>query len=481
MSRALRESFATPAPPGDRGVGARSSARPLLACVGLAVLSLALPSGLGYDPWAWLVWGRELLQGTFSTVGGPSWKPLPVLVTAPASLLGDAAPHVWVVVARAGGLFAMVLCYRLAARFAGPVAGAVAVTALVLSPDPEARWLRHLSQANIDPLTAGLCLWAVERHLDQRGDHALILLGLAGLSRPEAWPFLLLYSVWWVWRDRSRWWLAATVVLVVPVLWFGGDWLGAGDPWIGAARAQVLDESVGQRFQAALGRIVGTVPAPVWLSFAAATVLALRRADRQLLLLAAAAGVWMLEVGAMAVLLRYAALSRFLQPAVAVICVLAGIGAVRAAGVLQARAGRRLGPVLVVLVLVAAAPFVVARAAWLPAQALEAAERGRIDRDLGRLALQLGGREALLACGMVVIDDSRPALESQASLAWKGDLLLEQVRFRAPIGHPATAIVFNGGAQERLLAGAGAGARELQRTERWAAFAVGCPAPAEIS
>ena len=33
-----------------------------------------------YDPWAWLIWGRELLHGGLETAAGPSWKPLPVLI-----------------------------------------------------------------------------------------------------------------------------------------------------------------------------------------------------------------------------------------------------------------------------------------------------------------------------------------------------------------------------------------------------------------
>jgi len=30
------------------------------ACLALAGISLLLPSEPSYDPWAWLVWGREL-------------------------------------------------------------------------------------------------------------------------------------------------------------------------------------------------------------------------------------------------------------------------------------------------------------------------------------------------------------------------------------------------------------------------------------
>ena len=45
-----------------------------------------------------------------NTVDGPSWKPLPVLFTAPFSLFGDdAAPALWLLVARGGSLGALLV------------------------------------------------------------------------------------------------------------------------------------------------------------------------------------------------------------------------------------------------------------------------------------------------------------------------------------------------------------------------------------
>ncbi|MCW3009926.1 MAG: hypothetical protein JWO90_330, partial [Solirubrobacterales bacterium] len=63
----------------------------------LAALSLLLPHAPGYDPWAWLAWGRELAGGGLDTVDGPAFKPLPVLVDAGLwRLAGDtAAPTLW--------------------------------------------------------------------------------------------------------------------------------------------------------------------------------------------------------------------------------------------------------------------------------------------------------------------------------------------------------------------------------------------------
>src|SRR3954452_14622373 len=105
----------------------------VFGCVVLGVVSLLLPSVPTYDPWAWLLWGREVLHGHLVTTTGPSGKPLPVMFTTPFAVLGDTtAPLAWLVVARAGGILAVAMAYRLASRLAGRPAGVIAAVALVL-------------------------------------------------------------------------------------------------------------------------------------------------------------------------------------------------------------------------------------------------------------------------------------------------------------------------------------------------------------
>jgi len=187
----------------------------LLGCLAAAAGSLAVPALLGFDPWVWLIWGRELLRGKLATDGTVAWKPLPVLVTALLAPFGAAAPALWTVFARAFGLFGLALVFRMSARFAssgggstgrvaGLVAGTVAVASFLITPDAEARWLRHLLQANIEPVTVALGLWAVHRHLDGHRRSALLLGCAAALTRPEVWPLLLLYAAWLGWRSPRR-------------------------------------------------------------------------------------------------------------------------------------------------------------------------------------------------------------------------------------------------------------------------------------
>ena len=64
------------APPEPTGP-ARPVALLALACLALAALSLLGPSTPTYDPWAWIIWGREVVHLDLVTTDGPSWKPLP--------------------------------------------------------------------------------------------------------------------------------------------------------------------------------------------------------------------------------------------------------------------------------------------------------------------------------------------------------------------------------------------------------------------
>src|SRR3954469_1037713 len=107
-------------------------------CLALGVASLAAPSGATYDPYAWLIWGRDLAHLNLVTSGtGTSWKPLPAIVDALLSPLGGGAAAGWLAVARAGALFAVVMAFRLAWRLAPRgwllVAGAVAAATLLLT------------------------------------------------------------------------------------------------------------------------------------------------------------------------------------------------------------------------------------------------------------------------------------------------------------------------------------------------------------
>ncbi|MEJ7784127.1 MAG: hypothetical protein WKF96_04930 [Solirubrobacteraceae bacterium] len=212
----------------------RRAAPLIAACAAVALLSTLPPWALAFDPEAWLVWGREALRLDLATAGGPSWKPLPVAVTTPLSLLGDATPWAWLVFARTAGLLALAGAAALAWRISGSRAAALTAVLLVaLSP----WWAFNTALGNSEGMLACALLWAVVAHLDDRRDAALLLALAAALLRPEVWPFLGLYAVWsWRSRPASRA-LAAGVLLAIPIAWCVPELLSSGQPFRAADAA----------------------------------------------------------------------------------------------------------------------------------------------------------------------------------------------------------------------------------------------------
>ena len=224
---------------GGRGVRGGAMVWIILGCLAVSAVTLAYPTTPTYDPWAWVLWGREIVHLDLVTTGGPSWKPLPILFTVPFSLFGDdLAPYLWVWIARAGGLLGCVMAFRVARRLVGggwygSVAGAAAGVALLSSN----KYVRDAALGNSEPMLAALALWAFERHLDGRRDHALYLGVACALLRPEVWPFLGLYGLWlWFQEPRLRARMVGFAVLI-PALWFLPEWWGSGDPFRAGERA----------------------------------------------------------------------------------------------------------------------------------------------------------------------------------------------------------------------------------------------------
>ncbi len=210
----------------------------LVGCLLVAALTLLFPSTPTYDPWAWILWGREIAHLDLTTTGGPSWKPLPVLFTIPFSIFGEhAAPLLWVWIARAGALLALAMAFRVARRLVGGPAGLVAGLFAAAFLFSSFKYIRDAALGNSEALLAALALWGFERHLDGRRDHALYLGFAAALLRPEVWPFLGLYGLWLWFREPELRLRMAVLAALIPLLWFGPEVWGSGDPFRAGSRA----------------------------------------------------------------------------------------------------------------------------------------------------------------------------------------------------------------------------------------------------
>ena len=323
----------------------------LAGVLAISALTLLLPSTPTYDPWAWLLWGRQIVELDLVTTGGPSWKPLPMIFIVPFQGIGELigsdqfAPYAWLWISRAGGLLACVMAFRLARRIggggvAGAVAGAVAFASLFSS----FKFVRDSALGNSEPLMAALALWAFERHLDGRRDHALYLGAGAALMRPEVWPFLGLYGLWLWFKDPELRLRMAILAVAIPALWFLPEQWGSGNWWRAADRANDPRPSSPAFADFPAGEILRRYKSSVVEPVAVAGLFGLgvaalryfrrlgpsseRRRDWATLVLGAGGAAWLALVMGMTQA-GYAGNQRYLIIPTAALSVLAGVGVIR--------------------------------------------------------------------------------------------------------------------------------------------------------
>ncbi|MDA0185770.1 hypothetical protein OJ997_36030 [Solirubrobacter phytolaccae] len=201
----------------------------LRAAIGIplgAVLAFALVGAgfLNYDTAYSLLWGGDVLHGRtpdFDVPLAPTPHPLATALGMLLFPLGDAGQTIWVIIAFLSlGALGWVT-YELGAHWFGPAAGVVAAV-LILTRVPV---LSFGVRAYFDIPYVALALGAILA--EARGKNprlVLVLLGLAGLLRPEPWGLAILYVLWKRDLRLLPWALAA------PVIWMVHDQLLAGNP-----------------------------------------------------------------------------------------------------------------------------------------------------------------------------------------------------------------------------------------------------------
>jgi hypothetical protein len=251
-----------------------------------AALLLIFPVGFpNYDTIYALVWGRELAHLESPDYGAalpPTPHPLTDLIGLVTSPFGEAPITVTMIIAYlALGLIAYFV-YRLGAIWFDRPIGAVAAL-FVLTRAP---FLSNGLRAYIDLPYIALCLGAllVEAKRPRAGWPVLALLVPAGLLRPEAWGFAIVYWLYlaveirrpspavpyvgivdkrnssaglvrwrgWVldWRrergSRELAWLAV-LALLGPVLWILFDAITTGDPMYSLTGTQATVETLDRK------------------------------------------------------------------------------------------------------------------------------------------------------------------------------------------------------------------------------------------
>jgi hypothetical protein len=395
-------------------------AAPAAAALALAALTWLLAGhGLpNYDTLYTLVWGRDLWRlelPDYEVALAPTPHPLATLGAAllgPLSdsgsdgLRGGTASAIVVALAfLALGLLGWVT-YALGAAWLHPAVGVLAA-AILLTRRPV---LDFGARAYVDVPYLVLVLGAVlvETRRARAGVPVLLLLGLAGLLRPEAWLFAGAYALWM--REPRLLALAAAA----PLLWAATDLVVTGNP---------LHSLTGTRENAGtLQRVTGlddvpvTVPRrlgeilrePVLLGAAGGGLLALAwLRERRGIRLGALTGVASLAAFCVLAAAGLPILGRYLLLPASILAIFGAAGALGwlalAPGDRRRRPWQAFGAV-VVLALVAFAPAQADRLGDLR-RALD--RQAAIQADLARVA-RAGGLGARGGCRPVAVPNRRP-------------------------------------------------------------------------
>ena len=403
-----------------------------------AVLVIWARTRPGFDPYGWLTWGHMTLHGGLDTNAAPSWKPLPYVFTVVYALFGSHELRLWMITSAAislsGVVFAGRIAYKLTdappeRRWAAWAAAIFAGLALLGIQN----YFHYILSSQSDPMIVALCLAAIDFHLDGRVRLAFAAGALAGLGRPEVWPFLGLYVLWaWVKRPATRPVLIGGVV-VMALLWFGIPALSSRTPFVAAANAmdsgrRLTSDQVG-------GTIQRFLELHYWpLEIAALLAVGLAawrrsRSDRVTLALAGGVVGWVIVEIAFA-LHGWPGLARYMFEAAGLTIVLAGVfvGRVLAdpprlglSGAAATAAGAVLAGLLVIGLLPPALSAARAEHKDLRVQRARTTQLGKLNAVIG----QLGGAARLRACG-----EPLTRLEYQTALAYSLGVNVSKVGFK---------------------------------------------------
>ena len=239
MSRGVRATPAALAPAARRAARSRPGPRSCSAASRRGAVA-ARPAAPTYDPWAWIIWGREIAapRPRHADAGRRGSRCRCCSRRRSRCSATTARRQLWLVVARAGGAARVRdgLPARRAARRAGRRARSRRVSLLLAD-----EFIRNFARGNSEGLLVALVLWAIERHLDGRRRDAFVLGFAAALLRPEMWPFFgALRAV----ADRGREPRGARCARARRaarsrcVLWFVPEYWGSGDLLRAAERAR---------------------------------------------------------------------------------------------------------------------------------------------------------------------------------------------------------------------------------------------------
>jgi hypothetical protein len=316
----------------------RSVVAALSIAAGAVVLRVIAGVGFAnYDTLYALAWGGQLSRGSMPAYDVPIAPTPHPLVELLGVVLAPLGPHAVENVTVALAFLALSACgwviYRLGAEWFGRAAGALA--ALIFLTRAEVLSYGVRAYVDLPYLLLVLSALLVESRRRRAGAPVLVLLGLAGLLRPEAWAFSGLYWLYLTpWRARARGEVVRLTLLAAaaPLIWVLGDLAITGDPLWSLTHTQhtasLFDRVTGiANVPEYIPRRVGEILRPaVLLGAALGGVLSLLWLRRRALL-GATAGVVAVVVFAAFASIGLPINTRYAFLAAAILCIFAGAGA----------------------------------------------------------------------------------------------------------------------------------------------------------
>jgi hypothetical protein len=399
----------------------------------------------GYDPFGWLVWGYQTIHLNLNLGGAPSWKPLPLLLTAPYAIFGvHNELWLWMVSSVAISLSGVVFTGRIAYRLVGVADGdrrpaliaAVFAGAGLLGVQD---YLHIVLSVQSDPMIVTLFVAAFDAYFSGHPRLAFVIGCAAGLGRPEVWSTLAPFTLWlWFKKPETRKLLVGGWFVVL-FMWFGVPTITNSRPFLAEQLALRSPRAPkGNLVLGAFHRFTALTYLPVQLAALVALAIAWTRRNYAVLLIGLSAVTWVV-VEIVLVLRGLPGQPRYLFEPAALELVLAGV----AIGWVLIEAKRATGRLVRVgaLVLAAAAivPMVPAAVARMRFEHQDLThERGRttVINWLQATINHLGGYKEIRYCGHPVTNTeyaSMLALFTRLNVGNVGYLPKRELKKKYPI------------------------------------------------
>jgi hypothetical protein len=395
---------------------------------GVILALLAIPLVLwartrpGYDPYGWLVWGYETIHGHLDLAGAPSWKPLPLILTAPFALFGHYELWLWMFSSVGISLLGSLFCARIAYRLVGvedgdkrpAIVAAVFAGAALLGIE---NYLHIVLSVQSDPMIVTLFVASWDAYLSGHERLAFVVGCLAGLGRPEVWSTLIPFTIWlWIKQPQTRKLLVAGWVVIL-FGWFGIPTITNGRPFIAEQLALRSPRMVhGNKIIGSFHRFTELTYLPVQLGALFALGVAWVRRNWPVLLVGASAVLYVLTETALDLKGLPGQPRYIFEPAALEGCLAAValgwllIAVIKRSGALRMRIG---AGVLAVALVGPMVPAAVARVRFERRDLTHERDRTKVINLLSGTIHHLGGPKAILRCGHAVTNTEYASL-----LAW---------------------------------------------------------------